>query len=134
MLDLHKLKVVIPLILIVLCTWVSPLDLPAEERIDEGLKRALISFASARTLNAVISMAQGTETAVQPFGIGVNLAPGQLLDPINDLVEKFSDLMLAASVAFGVQKLLLACFTFAINIMLALGISLSSLANHSKLA
>ena len=107
MLDLHKLKVVIPLILIVLCTWVSPLDLPAEERIDEGLKRALISFASARTLNAVISMAQGTETAVQPFGIGVNLAPGQLLDPINDLVEKFSDLMLAASVAFGVQKLLI---------------------------
>lgn len=107
MVDLHKLKVVIPLILIVLCTWFSPLDLPAEERIDEGLKRALISFASARTLNAVISMAQGTETAVQPFGIGVNLAPGQLLDPINDLVEKFSDLMLAASVAFGVQKLLI---------------------------
>ena len=107
MLNLHKLKIVIPLILIALCSWFSPLDLPAKERIDEGLNRALISFASARTLNAVISMAQGTETAVQPFGIGVNLAPGQLLDPINDLVEKFSDLMLAASVAFGVQKILI---------------------------
>jgi hypothetical protein len=104
---LQKLKILALLILVVICTWFSPLDLPATERVDEGLKRALISFASARTLNAVISMAQGTETAVQPFGVGINLAPGQLLDPINDLVENFSDLMLAASVAFGIQKLLI---------------------------
>ncbi len=104
---LQKLKILALLILVVLCTWFSPLDLPATERVDEGLKRALVSFASARTLNAVISMAQGTETAVQPFGVGINLAPGQLLDPINDLVENFSDLMLAASVAFGIQKLLI---------------------------
>ncbi len=30
-----------------------------------------------------------------------------MLDPLNDLVERFSDLMLMASVAFGVQLLLL---------------------------
>jgi len=75
---------------------------------DDGLKRALISFATARALNAVISVAQGTEVAVEPAGIGVNFAPGQVLDPLNDLVEHFGDLMLAASVAFGIQKMLLA--------------------------
>jgi thiol:disulfide interchange protein len=44
--------------------------------------------------------------AIQPAGVGVVTAPGQLLDPLNDLIEQFSSLMLAASVAFGVQILL----------------------------
>ena len=92
----------------VACAWLAPLDAPASRQVDAGLKRALISFASARALNAVISVAQGTELSVQPLGVGVTLTPGQLLDPVNDLVEKFSTLMLAASVAFGVQKALIA--------------------------
>ena len=77
-------------------------------QVDAGLKRALVSFATARALNAVISVAQGTALSVQPLGVGVTLTPGQLLNPVNDLVEKFSTLMLAASVAFGVQKALIA--------------------------
>jgi hypothetical protein len=92
----------------VACAWLAPLDAPAAGLVDAGLKRALISFASARALNAVISVAQGTELSVQPLGVGVTLTPGQLLDPVNDLIEKFSTLMLAASVAFGVQKALIA--------------------------
>lgn len=91
---------------IVLGSWLAPLDAPATERIDAGLKRALVSFASARALNAVISVVQGTEVTAQPMGIGVVLTPGQVLDPVNDLVEKFSDAMLAASVSFGVEKAL----------------------------
>ena len=86
------------------CAWLAPLDAPAMQQVDAGLKRALVSFATARLLNGVISVAQGTEASVQPFGVGVTFAPGQILDPVNDLVEQFSHLMLAASVAFGVQK------------------------------
>jgi cytochrome bd-type quinol oxidase subunit 2 len=67
----------------------------------------LVSFASARALNALISVAQETEIAIEPAGVGVTLAPGQILDPLNDLVERFGDLMLGASIAFGVQKLLI---------------------------
>ena len=80
----------------------------ADEQIDAGLRRALIGFASARTLNGLISVLQGAEFAVQPLGVGVTLTVGQILDPINDLIEQFSTLMLYASVAFGVQKALLA--------------------------
>ncbi len=93
---------------LVLCAWLAPLDKPAMEQVDAGLKRALVSFATARVLNAAISVAQGTEALVQPFGFGVTLAPGQVLDPVNDLVEQFSNLMLVASVVFGVQKVLIA--------------------------
>ncbi|KNZ31687.1 MAG: hypothetical protein AD742_17125 [Methylibium sp. NZG] len=95
------------LLLLLAVAWLRPLDEAAAPQVDAGLKRALASFAAARALNAVISVAQGTEVAVQPAGVGVTFAPGQALDPINDLVEQFSSLMLAASVSFGVQRALL---------------------------
>lgn len=87
--------------------WLAPLDSSASRYAQAGLQRALVSFATARTINAVISVAQGTEVAVQPGGVGVTFALGQVLDPINDLVEQFSLLMLAASVSFGVQLVLI---------------------------
>jgi len=87
--------------------WFKPLEIVATQHIDAGLKRALVSFGTARALNAIISVAQGTELAIEPGGVGVKLAPGQILRPINDLVEQFAELMLAASVAFGVTKVLI---------------------------
>jgi len=98
---------VITLAILSICSWSTQLDNSATQLADEGLKRALFSFASARTLNAVISVAQGTEIAVQPAGVGLTFTPGQVLDPLNDLVEQFSNLMLIASVSFGVQKVLM---------------------------
>jgi len=92
---------------IILFAWSGAVDLSASQQVDSGLKRALTTFATARTLNAVISVAQGTEFALEPGGVGLNFAPGQLLDPVNDLVEQFSNVMLFASVAFGVEKLLI---------------------------
>lgn len=103
----QRTVVAVAVCIMVACAWLAPLDTAATEQIDAGLKRALISFATARALNAVISVAQGTEVAVEPAGVGVVFTPGQILDPVNDLVEQFSDLMLAASVAFGIQKLLI---------------------------
>ncbi len=95
-------------LLSVALSWLRPISDAADAYVDEGLKRSLISFASARALNGVISVLQGTEVAVRPLGFGVSLTVGEALDPINDLVETFSSVMLMASVAFGVQKLLLA--------------------------
>lgn len=89
------------------CAWLAPLDSNASRYAEAGLKRALVSFATARTLNAVISVVQGTQVAVQPCGVGMTFTPGQALDPINDLVEQFSLLMLGASVSFGVQLALI---------------------------
>lgn len=79
-----------------------------------GLKRALVTFGVARGLNAVISVAQGTEVAMEPAGIGVVFTPGQILDPVNDLVERFSWVMLISSTSLGLQGLLLKVFSSAI--------------------
>ncbi len=78
---------------------------------ERSFKRALITFGVARGLNAVISVAQGTEVAIEPAGVGVNFAPGEVLDPVNDLVERFSLVMLASTTALGLQRLLLEIFT-----------------------
>ncbi len=95
------------LAVIALVTWVSPLDQPATEGVEAGLKRAFVTFAAARGLNAAISVAQGTEFT---FGVGASatFTVGEVLDPINDLVEQFANLMLLATVSFGIQEVLLA--------------------------
>ena len=92
----------------VACSWWPAIENVANQQVDAGLKRALVSFGVAKTLNAAISVAQGTELAFQPVGVGVTVTVGQILDPLNDLIEQFASMMLTASVAFGVQKALLA--------------------------
>lgn len=95
------------LALMIAAAFLKPIDHSSESQIDSALTRALIGFGIARTLNGVISVAQGTEFAVQPAGVGVNFSPGEILDPINDLVERFSWVMLVATSSLGVQKILL---------------------------
>lgn len=104
-----KLKLITLLVCltaILLCAWAKPLDDFAMQRVDEGFKRAIVSFGTARLIGAVISVAQGTDVSLQ-LGLGVKFAPGQVLQPINDLVGKFADLMLTATVIFGAMKVLL---------------------------
>lgn len=83
------------------------LDTPSREYAEAALARSLVTFALARTLDSVISVAQGTEVAVEPAGVGVNFALGQALDPINDLIERFSAAMLVATSSLGLQSVLL---------------------------
>jgi hypothetical protein len=107
--------------LMVACAWMPSFDTKAKERVDAGLKRAAATYATARLLNGVISVVQGTEIAAAPAGIGMTLSPGEILDPLNDLVEQFSQVMLVAMVAFGVEKTLLGVgASWAISLTLSL--------------
>ncbi|WP_455756240.1 hypothetical protein [Sulfurimonas sp.] len=72
----------------------------------ESFDRAVYSFALAKGINAIISVLQSSEISVN-FFVGLNVQFGQILDPVNDLVERFSWIMLASSVSLGIQKLLL---------------------------
>ncbi|NVK43521.1 MAG: hypothetical protein HWE39_19930 [Oceanospirillaceae bacterium] len=94
-------------IIIAIGAFSGVFDSDAEASVEAALKRSLVTFGVARSLNAVISVAQGTEVSVTPMGMGVTLAPGEVLDPLNDLVERFSGFMLVSSVALGTQKVLL---------------------------
>ncbi len=95
------------LVLAVLLCWVPAFNALADRYVDDGFKRSLLSFATARALHSAVSVLQGTELAIQPMGVGLTLTLGQVLAPINDLIAQFADWMLWASIAFGMQKLLL---------------------------
>jgi len=74
---------------------------------DRVFGRALLTLGAARALDAAVSLAQGTEIALQPAGMGMTISAGEILDPINDLLEQFSSLMLVATTSLGLQGLLL---------------------------
>jgi hypothetical protein len=105
--SLRRLMIAVTIIVLLPLAWLGPLDNAAREYVESGLKRALVTFAAARAANAVISVLQETTVAISPMGIGVTASPGQILDPLNDLVEEFSTLMLAACVSLGVQRVLI---------------------------
>jgi hypothetical protein len=97
-------------LLIVLCALGAvsgQVDSLSKNYIENALKNALVTIVIARTLNGVISVAQGTEVALEPGGIGVSFSVGEILDPINDMVERFSSVMLFAASSFGLQALVL---------------------------
>ncbi len=102
-------KALLTLLLIITSTLITTqiLDDKGQQYTNDALKRSLLTFGVARALNGVISVAQGTEIALQPAGVGLTFTPGQILDPINDLVERFSWVMLLSSASIGTQKILL---------------------------
>lgn len=102
-------RILLTLIFILAITFslTQVLDTTSKKYIDKAFNRALITFGVSKALNGVISVVQGTEVAIQPAGIGINLMPGQILDPINDLIERFSWVMLASTTSLGIQKIFL---------------------------
>ena len=105
----NRNKIIASLVVLILGTlmFTGVLDQKGYEYTEQGIKRGLVTFAIARGLNGVISVAQGTEVAIEPVGVGVTFAPGEILDPINDLIERFSWIVLASSVSLGAQSILL---------------------------
>lgn len=103
----HRIALTLGVLAVLVCSWTAAIDARAMEHVDAGLKRALVSFATARTLNGLLSVVQAAQVDIQPAGIGVTLSPGQLLAPVNEMVKHFADLMLLACVMFGVLKVLI---------------------------
>lgn len=103
-----RLLISIFLVLLAVIAYLNTLDKVAEQYTEAGIERALISFTIARGLNGVISVAQGTEFALSPAGVGLTFAPGQILDPVNDLVERFSWVLMVSGSSLGIQRLLIA--------------------------
>lgn len=106
-----SLLLLVCLLLVILVGWpqltsnslTQNIDQQSHQYLDETLVKAGTAFVIARALNAAISVLQSF--TISPF-IG-SLSLGEILDPINDLIERFSWVMLAVTVAIGVQKLLL---------------------------
>jgi len=106
-------------------TPVHDLDRKGDRYYEASISRAIYTFAVVRGLNGVISVIQGTAVAVSPAGVGLNLAVGEILDPVNDLVERFSWVMLISTSSLGIQKILMEMGTwFGFTVLLSLSMLL----------
>jgi hypothetical protein len=122
----QRIAIAIFAVIPVLAALGGLLDEPSRRYAEAALTRSLVTFAIARTLDGAISVAQGTEVAVEPGGVGVNFALGQALDPINDLVERFSAAMLVATSSLALQGVLLEMAEWwATNLALAIAAGLA---------
>lgn len=84
--------------------WHGILDDFSSKDIDASITNAGLIYGTARGINALVSMLQGTELNI-PF---LTFSIGEILDPINDLIERFSDIVLLALGSLALQKILLA--------------------------
>jgi len=72
---------------------------------ENAITKAAVAYASVRVVNATVSVIQESKLQVEPGGVGVSLAVGQVLDPLNDMAERVSDVLVMAIASLGVQKL-----------------------------
>ncbi|MGB5453654.1 MAG: hypothetical protein WBM71_14365 [Sedimenticolaceae bacterium] len=76
-----------------------------DSRLNDAGNRVIAAFAVARTLNGIISVIQEMQVGVS-LGISTTLQPGQILDPLNDPVKRFSTAALIAATLLWSMKLM----------------------------
>jgi hypothetical protein len=111
------------LLVVLVINFTGTLDRQADAPLDTAFKRALFTYGVVRGINAVVSVIQGTEVSIEPAGIGVTLTPGEVFDPMNDLIEQFSWIVLVASTSLGAQQILVGIGT-TLAIQVAVGIAI----------
>ena len=80
-------------------------DQQSEAYFESALTGATLAYATTRGVNAVVSVLKESEIDVAPAGVGVTVAAGQILDPIDDMTERLSDVLVMAIVSLGIQRL-----------------------------
>ena len=81
------------------------LDATTDVYFDEAITKAGVAYATCRVVNASVSIVKDSSLQLEPAGVGVSLAVGQALDPIDDMTERLSDVLVMAITSLGVQKL-----------------------------
>lgn len=105
--DKKRLFLVVIISAVIIVSWTGVIDYLAVDFLNNSLMNAMATYGSARLINGGISVLQSTTVEI---GIAVNgsINLGQFLDPINDAVERLSNVMAIAIGSLVLQKTLLA--------------------------
>ncbi|MDY6820864.1 MAG: hypothetical protein SVN78_04500 [Deferribacterota bacterium] len=105
--------------------YVRKIDNMTISYIDSSINKAIIAFTSARGINAIISMLKSSTVNLTPAGVGASISIGQVLDPVDDIIENLSNILLLSIVSLGIQRFLIEIAPFiSFNIFLNLGLIL----------
>jgi len=87
-------------------TGLARFDLQANDYFVSSIKKAAVSYALIRSVNSVVSVVKESSIQVSPAGVGLEFAFGQILDPIDDMTERVSNVLVVAIVALGIEKII----------------------------
>lgn len=90
------------------------LDTKADSYFQDAITKGGVTYATCRVINGSISVIKESSLHLEPAGVGVSLALGQALDPVDDMIERLSNILVAAITSLGVQKI-----TYEMSISLA---------------
>jgi hypothetical protein len=80
-----------------------PLDAAADSYSARSMRDSVVVFGSAKTINAGISLIKSADFSAGAF-ISASFNPFEVLDPIDDLIEKFADILLLVTIFNGLLK------------------------------
>ena len=116
-------------ILLVLGKYFTPIDHlvamyveMAESEANSVAGSALITFGAARLINAAISFAQEISFSVGFFG-GADFSPFKVLEPIDDSIERFSQMLFYMLIAFKMMAIFFTPLIVLGDIALLVGLS-----------
>lgn len=81
------------------------LDSTADSYFKDSITKAGVSYGVCRVINATVSVIQESSVQLEPAGIGLSLAVGQIVDPINDMAERLSNVLVMSIASLGVQEI-----------------------------
>ena len=93
--------------LITLNAWTGFIDRLTGDYLQEAMMGSGAIYGTARAINALVSLLQGTEVNAWV----ATFAVGELLDPVNDLIERFSGVITIVMASLALQALLLGVFS-----------------------
>ena len=104
-------------------TPIKILDQKGEAYINSTLVKVGAAFVMTRAINSAISIFQESTVDISPAGIGVTIALGEFLDPINDFIEKTSYILFLSTISLSIQKVVLELGpTISVNFLLSIAL------------
>ncbi|MCG8524752.1 MAG: hypothetical protein MI748_00115 [Opitutales bacterium] len=80
-------------------------DQVADEYFEDSVTKATLAYGTARVVNAGVSVVKDSTLQLEPGGVGVAVAVGQVADPLDDMTERLSSVLVTSIVSLLVQKI-----------------------------
>jgi len=113
--------------------WIAPANQTYAKRyLNESIVLSGSTYATCRVINGGVSSLQESSISISPWGVGLEYGAGQILDPINDAVERLSEACVHSMALLGAQRIVLGIinrygvFPFYLSVCLFLGCILLS--------
>ena len=129
---MKKLLPSIFLIILLFLAWSKVLDKKATELNIETTKDVATTLAITRSINAGLSVVQNSSVLVG-LGVQADVAIGQVVNPINDFLDRFSWVLLFSLISLGIQNLIITLSqTILINTIVTISIISSIIAIYKQ--